>query len=72
MVIVLGNNEEGNDGICKVTIPFDKLDKSYHNYKVTDLLTGQVVAIGRADTVNNFSAIVPYEYCAVFMLEGIE
>ncbi len=71
MVIVLGNNEEGNDGICKVTIPFDKLDKAYHNYKVTDLLTGQVVAIGRADTVNNFSVIVPYEYCGVYLVEGI-
>jgi hypothetical protein len=72
MVIILGNNEAENDGICKVTIPFDKLDKAYHNYKVTDLLTGQVVAIGRADTVNNFSAIVPYEYCGVYMVEGIE
>ena len=72
MVIVLGNNEEGNDGICKVTIPFDKLDKAYHNYKVTDLLTGQVVAIGRADTVNNFSVIVPYQYCGVYLVEGIE
>ena len=72
MVIVLGNNEADNDGICKVEIPFDKLDKTYDNYKVTDLLTGQVVAIGRADTVNNFSAIVPYEYCGVYMVEGIE
>ena len=72
MVIVLGNNEADNDGICKVTIPFDKLDKAYHNYKVTDLLTGQVVAIGRADTVNNFSAIVPYQYCGVYLVEGIE
>ena len=72
MVIILGNNEAENDGLCKVTIPFDKLDKAYHNYKVTDLLTGQVVAIGRADTVNNFSAIVPYEYCGVYMVEGIE
>ncbi|MBQ3507117.1 MAG: hypothetical protein IJA91_01090, partial [Clostridia bacterium] len=72
MVIVLGNNEEGNDGICKVAIPFDKLDKAYNNYKVTDLLTGQVIAVGRAETVNNFSAIVPYEYCGVYMVEGIE
>ncbi len=72
MVIVLGNNEPENDGLCKVTIPFDKLDKSYHNYKVTDLLTGQVIAVGRADTVNNFSAIVPYQYCGVYMVEGIE
>ena len=72
MIIVLGNNEPENDGICKVTIPFDKLDKAYHNYKVTDLLTGQVIAVGRADTVNGFSAIVPYEYCGVYMVEGIE
>ena len=72
MIIVLGNNEPENDGICKVTIPFDKLDKTYNNYKVTDMLTGQVIAVGCADTVNNFSAIVPYEYCGVYMVEGIE
>ena len=72
MVIVLGNNEADNDGICKVEIPFDKLDKTYDNYKVTDLLTGQVIAVGRADTVNHFSAIVPYQYCGVYLVEGIE
>lgn len=72
MVIVLGNNEADNLGLCKVEIPFDKLDKAYANYKVTDLLTGQVVAVGRAETVNNFSAIVPYQYCGVYMVEGIE
>ena len=72
MVIVLGNNEAQNDGLCTVTIPFDKLDKEYANYKVTDLLTGQVIAVGRADTVNNFSAIVPYQYCGVYLVEGIE
>lgn len=71
-VIVVANNEEGNDGICKVTIPFDKcFETSYNNYKVTDLLTGQVIAVGRADTVNGFSAIVPYEYCGVYMVEGV-
>ena len=72
MVIVLGNNEPQNDGLCTVTIPFDKLDKEYANYKVTDLLTGQVIAVGRADTVNHFSAIVPYQYCGVYLVEGIE
>ena len=72
MIIVLGNNEPENDGICKVTIPFDKLDKTYNNYKVTDMLTGQVIAVGRAETVDHFSAIVPYEYCGVYMVEGIE
>ena len=72
MVIVLGNNEADNDGICKVEIPFDKLDKTYDNYKVTDLLTGQVIAVGRADTVNHFSVIVPYQYCGVYLVEGIE
>ncbi len=72
MVIVLGNNEEGNDGLCKVEIPFDCFDKAYENYKVTDMLTGQVIAVGHAETVNNFSAIVPYQYCGVYMVEGIE
>ena len=72
MVIVLGNNEAQNDGLCTVTIPFDKLDKAYENYKVTDMLTGQVIAVGRAETVDHFSAIVPYQYCGVYLVEGIE
>ena len=72
-IIVVANNEEGNDGICKVTIPFDKcFAETYHNYKVTDMLTGQVIAVGHAETVDHFSAIVPYQYCGVFMVEGIE
>ena len=72
MIIVLGNNEPENDGVCKVTIPFDKLDTTYNNYKVTDMLTGQVIAVGHAETVDHFSAIVPYQYCGVYLVEGIE
>ena len=72
-VIVLANNEEGNDGLCKVTIPFDEcFETAYENYRVTDMLTGQIVAVGHAETVNHFSAIVPYQYCGVYMVEGIE
>lgn len=72
MIIVLANHEEDNDGLCTVNVPFDSFDKAYHNYRVTDLLTGQVIAVGRADTVNGFSAIVPYEYCGVYLVEGVE
>lgn len=73
MILVLANNDEACDGICTVKIPFDEgFSKSYDNYRVTDLLTGTVIAVGRADTVDHFSAIVPYEYCGVYLVEGIE
>ncbi len=74
MVIVLGNNEPENDGICTVKIPFEALTaegKAGDNYRVTDLLTGRVVAVGFAETVDNFTAIVPHEYCGVYMVERI-
>ena len=71
MVIVVANNEAGNSGVCSVEIPFDRLEGTYKNYKVTDLLTGRVITMGYAETVNHFSAIVPYEYCGVFLVEGI-
>ncbi|MBE6585011.1 MAG: hypothetical protein E7645_00630 [Ruminococcaceae bacterium] len=73
MVIVLANNEEGNNGVCTVKIPFeDGFATAYKNYKVTDLLTGRVIAMGHADRVDDFSAVVPYQYCGVYLVEGIE
>lgn len=73
MVIVVANNKEEQTGVCTVEIPFsDGFTQQYYNYRVTDLLTGRVVAVGRADTVNNFAAVVPHEYCGVFLVEGID
>ncbi len=74
MIIVLANNEPENDGVCTVKIPFDALTaegKAGDNYRVTDLLTGRVVTVGFTETVNNFTAIVPYEYCGVYLVERI-
>ncbi len=74
MVIVVANNEEGNDGLCTVKIPFDALTEKgtpTDNYRVTDLLTGRVITVGYAETVDNFTAIVPYEYCGVYMVERV-
>lgn len=73
-VLVVANNEAENDGICRVEIPFGDLFEgaaAEQNYRVTDLLTGRVIAVGFADTVNHFDAIVPYEYCGVYMVEKI-
>ncbi len=82
MVIVVANHEEGNDGVCTVKIPFTEAFASDYpedgstpaigqNYRVTDLLTGRVMAVGFAETVDNFDAIVPYEYCGVFLVEKV-
>ncbi len=73
-IIVLANNEEGNDGACRVEIPFSDLfgtTDPTQNYRVTDLSTGRVIAVGFAETVDNFEAIVPYEYCGVYLVEKI-
>lgn len=71
MVIVVANNEEGNMGVCTVKIPFEEgFSETYKNYKVTDLTTGRVIVMGHAETVDNFSAIVPYQYCGVYLVEG--
>ncbi len=74
MVIVLANNEPENAGICTVKIPFDALTvkgETGDNYRVTDLLTGRVIAVGFAETVDNFTAIVPYQYCGVYLVERL-
>ncbi len=82
MIIVLANNTEGSDGVCTVEIPFTEAFAADYpedgttpaagqNYRVTDLLTGRVIAVGFADTVDHFDAIVPYEYCGVFLVEKI-
>ncbi len=73
-ILVVANNEEGNDGICRVKIPFADLfgeTAPDQNYRVTDLSTGRVIAVGFADTVDNFDAIVPYEHCGVYLVEKI-
>ncbi len=81
-IIVVANNEEKSDGICKIKIPFADIfpadyaedgttSAAYQNYRVTDLLTGRVIAVGFAETVDNFDAVVPYEYCGVYMVEKI-
>ncbi len=81
-ILVVANNEEGNDGICRVKIPFaEAFAQDYpengtnpaagQNYRVTDLSTGRVIAVGFAGTVDNFEAIVPYEYCGVFLVEKV-
>ncbi len=72
-VIVVANNEEGNDGICRVKIPFEMFDKTDagQNYRITDLSTGRVIAVGFAETVDNFDAVVPYTYCGVYLVEKL-
>ena len=72
MILVVANNQEDASGVCTVHIPFaDGFAQDYANYRVTDLLTGRVITVGRADTVDGFSAVVPYQYCGVFLVEGI-
>ena len=72
MILVVANNQEDASGVCTVHIPFaDGFTQDYANYRVTDLLTGRVITVGRADTVDGFSAVVPYQYCGVFLVEGI-
>lgn len=72
MILVVANNQEDATGVCRVHIPFEKgFTNSYNNYRVTDLLTGRIITVGRAETVDGFSAVVPYQYCGVYLVEGI-
>lgn len=72
MILVVANHEEDNLGVTSVKIPFEQgFSQSYYNYRVTDLLTGRVITVGRAETVDGFSAVVPYEHCGVYLVEGI-
>ncbi len=71
-IIVLGNNEEHNDGMCSVEIPFKTIfgkEDPDATYVVTDLLSGFEVVRGNAEQVSGFSAIVPYTYCGVYLVE---
>ena len=62
---------DANQSLIATRLPFDKLEGEYKNYKVTDLLTGRVIAMGYAEGVDNFSTVVPYTYCGVYLVEGI-
>lgn len=70
-VIVLANNSLSTSGVCQVNIPFEKMfTKNYKTYVVTDLLTGEVLVSGTQEEVDRFCAIVPYEYCGAYLVEG--
>ncbi|MCQ2430794.1 MAG: hypothetical protein MJ192_10750, partial [Clostridia bacterium] len=73
MIIVAANNDKDQSGVCRITIPFEEgFTQAYYNYRVTDLLTGRIVTVGRAETVDHFSAVIPFEYCGVYLVEGID
>lgn len=73
MVIILANHSADQTGVCQVRIPFEEgFAVNYSSYRITDLLSGRVIAVGSADTVDGFSAVIPYEYCGVFLVEGID
>lgn len=73
MVIILANHAVDQTGVCQVSIPFaEGFSVDYPAYRVTDLLSGRVVAVGSAEAVDGFSAVVPFEYCGVFLVEGID
>lgn len=73
MAIILANHSADQTGVCQVSIPFaEGFSTDYPAYRVTDLLSGRVVAVGSAESVDGFSAVVPFEYCGVFLVEGIE
>ncbi len=73
-VIVLGNNDAACDGIAKVSIPFAEMFgevSETQNFRVTDLVSGRVITVGYAETVDNFDVIVPFEACGVYLVEKV-
>ncbi len=73
-VIVLGNNDAACDGIATVSIPFAEMFgevAATQNFRVTNLSSGRVIAVGYAGTVDNFTAIVPFETCGVYLVEKV-
>ncbi len=73
-VIVLGNNDAACDGVARVSIPFAEMFgevSETQNFRVTDLSTGRVITVGYAGTVDNFTVIVPYEACGVYLVEKV-
>jgi len=71
-ILIIPNNDKDKSGVCSITVPFEKCGiTGYSNYTVTDLLTGIVLAQGSAEDIKTFSAVVPYEYQGVYLVEGI-
>lgn len=72
MILVVANNRD-TLGIATVEIPFaEAFTKDYASYRVTDLLTGAVLAEGAKEEVAAFHTVIPYEYNGVYLVEGLQ
>lgn len=74
MILVVANHGD-TAGVATVRIPLDgvaNFARDGANYRVTDLLTGRVICVGWAATVENFTCVVPQEYCGVYLVERVD
>lgn len=70
-ILVVANNEEEASGACRITVPFEEAQLSaYRIFKITDLLTGRVIFEGYREDLTSFSAVIPYQYMGVYLVEG--
>lgn len=71
-IMVVPNYEESSDGYFCATIPYTamKLD-GFEQYRLTNLLTEQVLAEGTKEELASFEDFVRYEYMGVYLIEGI-
>ena len=69
VIIVANNTDENATG--SIEIPFSKCGIDfYKTYKVTELMSGEVVAEGTKKQVSEFTAEIDSEYVGVYLVEG--
>lgn len=70
--LIAANNDK-NSSSGKIKIPFSKCGISFYGkYKITELMSGRVIAEGSRNEVKEFTAEIPCDYVGVYLIEGSE
>ena len=72
VIVVPNNNVHNMDANMTVVVPFQDMGIGYNTkYRVTDLLTGKVIAEGSRSAVQDFEVKVPYDEIGTYLVEAV-
>lgn len=70
-VLIIPNNEAGNTGEFTAEIPYIEMGFGKGQYRITNLLTGEVLSEGAGREVRYIKGQVKYRHMAVYLIEKI-
>ncbi|MCQ2431821.1 MAG: alpha-amylase family glycosyl hydrolase [Clostridia bacterium] len=70
-IMIIPNYEKNADGSFEAVIPYGDMKLPGGVYRLTDLLTGEVLGEGEQSALASFTGVVPYEHIGVYLIQKI-